>query len=41
MLASIQSILDEPWKPISRPALVGWLIFYPPERKTPQFRAGI
>ena len=28
MLASIQSILDEPWKPISRPALVGWLIFY-------------
>jgi hypothetical protein len=28
MLASIQSILDEPWKPISRPALVGWLISY-------------
>ena len=28
MLASIQSILDEPWKPISRPALVAWLIFY-------------
>lgn len=28
MLASIRSILDEPWKPISRPALVGWLIFY-------------
>src|ERR1700729_387258 len=28
MLASIQSILDEPWKPISCPALVGWLIFY-------------
>ena len=28
MLASIQKILDEPWKPISRPALVAWLIFY-------------
>jgi hypothetical protein len=28
MLASIQAILDEPWKPISRPALVAWLIFY-------------
>jgi hypothetical protein len=28
MLESIQSILDEPWKPISRPALVAWLIFY-------------
>jgi len=28
MLAPIQSILDEPWKPISRPALVAWLIFY-------------
>lgn len=28
MLESIQSILDEPWKPVSRPALVAWLIFY-------------
>src|ERR1035438_990508 len=28
MLASLQSILDEPWKPISRPALVAWLVFY-------------
>jgi hypothetical protein len=24
----LQSILDEPWKPVSRPALAGWLIFY-------------
>src|SRR5258708_40236329 len=33
MLESVQSILDElgfdrPWKPVSRPALVAWLIFY-------------
>jgi hypothetical protein len=28
MLESIQSILGEPWKPVSRPALVAWLIFY-------------
>lgn len=28
MLESIQSILDEPWKPVSRPALVAWLTFY-------------
>jgi hypothetical protein len=28
MLESIQSILDEPWKPVSRPGLVAWLIFY-------------
>lgn len=28
MLESIQSILDQPWKPVSRPALVAWLIFY-------------
>ena len=28
MIASLQSILDEPWKPISRPALVAWLVFY-------------
>jgi hypothetical protein len=28
MIDSLQSILDEPWKPVSRPALVAWLIFY-------------
>lgn len=33
MLESLQSILDElgfgePWKPVSRPALVAWLMFY-------------
>jgi hypothetical protein len=28
MLEFLQSILDEPWKPVSRPALVAWLIFY-------------
>src|ERR1700686_4998094 len=28
MLEPLQTILDEPWKPLSRPALVGWLIFY-------------
>src|SRR3984885_9016892 len=28
MLASIRAIRDEPWKPISRPALVAWFIFY-------------
>jgi hypothetical protein len=33
MLERLQSIvdalcLDEPWKPVSRPALVAWLIFY-------------
>jgi hypothetical protein len=28
MIDSLQSILDEPWKPVSRPALVTWLIFY-------------
>ncbi len=28
MLDYFQSILDEPWKPVSRPALVAWLIFY-------------
>jgi len=28
MLESLQSILDEPWKPVSRPALVAWLVFY-------------
>ena len=28
MLEYLQSILDEPWKPVSRPALVAWLVFY-------------
>jgi len=28
MLEFLQSILDEPWKPVSRPALAAWLIFY-------------
>jgi hypothetical protein len=28
MLEPLQSVLDEPWKPVSRPALVAWLIFY-------------
>lgn len=28
MIESLQSILDEPWKPVSRPALAGWLVFY-------------
>jgi hypothetical protein len=28
MFEFLQSILDEPWKPVSRPTLVGWLIFY-------------
>src|SRR5579871_6791788 len=28
MLEWFQSILDEPWKPASRPALVAWLVFY-------------
>jgi hypothetical protein len=28
MIESLQSILDEPWKPVPRPALVAWLIFY-------------
>jgi len=28
MLEYLQSILDQPWKPVSRPALVAWLIFY-------------
>jgi hypothetical protein len=28
MFEFLQSILDEPWKPVSRPARVGWLIFY-------------
>src|SRR5579863_6238939 len=28
MLEYLQSILDEPWKPVSRPVLVAWLVFY-------------
>ncbi len=28
MLERVQSIFDEPWKPVSRPAWVAWLIFY-------------
>src|ERR1700675_3852509 len=28
MLEPLQTIVEEPWKPLSRPALVGWLIFY-------------
>jgi len=28
MIESFQSILDAPWKMLSRPALVAWLIFY-------------
>ncbi|MGA3088462.1 MAG: hypothetical protein ABSD75_07600 [Terriglobales bacterium] len=28
MLEALSSILDDPWKPVSRRALVAWLIFY-------------
>ena len=28
MIDYLQSILDEPWKPVSRPALAAWLLFY-------------
>jgi hypothetical protein len=28
MLERLQSILEEPWKPVSRPAVVAWLVFY-------------
>jgi hypothetical protein len=28
MLESLKQILDQPWKPISRPALAAWLAFY-------------
>ena len=28
MIEPLQSILDEPWKPVSRPSLVAWLVFY-------------
>src|SRR5271154_6418007 len=26
--AAVREILDEPWKPVSRPALLGWALFY-------------
>ena len=28
MIASFASIFDRPWKPVSRPALAAWLLFY-------------
>jgi hypothetical protein len=28
MIETLLSMMDEPWKPVSRPALVAWLIFY-------------
>lgn len=28
MLENLQSVLTEPWKPVSRPILAAWLIFY-------------
>jgi hypothetical protein len=28
MLDALEQILDQPWKPISRPALMAWLLFY-------------
>jgi hypothetical protein len=28
MLEYLRSLFDEPWKPVSRPALAGWLVFY-------------
>src|ERR1700687_2805550 len=28
MMESLQSILDEPWKPVSRLEFVAWLMFY-------------
>lgn len=28
MIERLQSILDEPWKPVSRSALLAWLVFY-------------
>lgn len=24
----LQSMIDEPWKPMSRPAILGWIVFY-------------
>jgi len=28
MIEPLQSIWDAPWKPVSRPAVIGWLVFY-------------
>jgi len=28
MIEALQSMMDEPWKPVSRLALVAWMIFY-------------
>jgi len=28
MLDALREVLDEPWKPVSRPALIAWLVFY-------------
>jgi hypothetical protein len=28
MFDPLQSVFDEPWKPVARPAIVSWLIFY-------------
>jgi hypothetical protein len=28
MVEYLQSIVEEPWKPVSRPALIAWLVFY-------------
>jgi len=28
MIEYLQSILEEPWKPVARPAVVAWLVFY-------------
>src|SRR6476660_5786958 len=28
MLEYLQSIVEEPWKPVSRPAVIAWLVFY-------------
>ena len=28
MFDCLQSMLDEPWKPVSRPFLIAWLVFY-------------
>jgi hypothetical protein len=28
MFDYLQSMLDEPWKPVSRQSLIAWLVFY-------------
>jgi hypothetical protein len=28
MIEYLQAILDEPWKPVSRPVIAAWLVFY-------------